>query len=275
MAAGSPPARPCCPTVVATYCRSPTERTGASRIAAERSLEGVDHLQRWLTDHLTRFLAERGRRAMAWDEVVDDWEPDTRTLIHAWRCSHEGARAAAKGYDVIMAPSSVLYFDHYQSDAPEERYAWGGLSRWEDVVSFDPFAGVDASVQHHVLGVQGQLWSEYLTSPGQVEYQALPRMCALAEVAWSGPVDPAEFEPRLRTHVDRLEARGFNVRPPGRTTPVAAGWDRAIPPEVGLTSLEATCTCTGRSPPCKRSPHCPPVAAPGCVLAHTCAPTRR
>jgi len=184
----------------------------AARLANERGLAGVDELQRWFTEHLRGWLADRGRTLIGWDEIVDGAEVPGATVM-SWRGAGPGQAAAAEGYDVVMAPSSHTYFDHYQSADPDEPFAIGGHTPLAKVHAFDPFDGVDEAHRQHIIGVQGQLWTEYLPTPGHVEYQAFPRACALAEVAWSGVGQP-DFADRLAVHLRRLDALGVNYRPP-------------------------------------------------------------
>lgn len=185
----------------------------AAELAAERGLAGVDGLQPWLTRHLSDWLSERGRRLVGWDEIIDDGARVPGAVVMSWRGSEPGARAIAQGNDVVLA-APPFYFDFYQSRAPEEPYAIGGLSTWEDVLTTDPYAGLPPEQRAHLLGVQGQVWTEYLPSPEQVEYMAFPRSAALAEVAWSPePATAAEFGERLRRHAARLDASGVNHRP--------------------------------------------------------------
>lgn len=183
----------------------------ARELAAARGLAGVDDLQRWFTEHLRGWLAERGRTLVGWDEIVDGAHVPGATVM-SWRGAGPGQAAAANGYDVVMAPETHTYFDYYQSSGPDEPYAIGGLTSLQKVLAFDPLDGVDEPHQSHIVGVQGQLWTEYLTDPQLVEYQAFPRACALAEIAWRGVAQP-DFTDRLAIQLRRLDALGVNYRP--------------------------------------------------------------
>ncbi|MEO7059190.1 MAG: beta-N-acetylhexosaminidase, partial [Lapillicoccus sp.] len=145
----------------------------AGVLAAERGLSDVDLLQQWFTTHLRDWLASRGRRLVGWDEIIDDG-PLTDTLVMSWQGSEPGARAMAQGNDVVLC-APPYYFDHYQSTDPEEPYAIGGLATWQDVLTTDPYAGVAAPLRPHLLGVQGQVWTEYLPTPRHVDYATWPR----------------------------------------------------------------------------------------------------
>ena len=115
-----------------------------------------------------------------------------------------------------MAPSSHTYFDHYQSsDRESEPLAMGGFTPLDSVYAFDPVPrALEARYAHHILGAQGQIWTEYIKGPKQVEYMAYPRMSALAEVLWT-PKPRRDFEGfmgRLKTHVYRLGILDVNYR---------------------------------------------------------------
>lgn len=184
----------------------------ADVLAASRGLESFEQLQRWFTLHVRNWLAERGRRVVGWDEILNDGEVQD-AIIMGWRGTRSGREAMERGYQVVMAPSPVLYFDSYQSDSPDEPYGREPVRTWADVVAFDPREGVAEENLPNLLGVQGQAWSEFFPTTDHLEYMIWPRLCALAEVAWNGPKEPARFEPKLRAHLERLDARAINYRP--------------------------------------------------------------
>jgi hexosaminidase len=190
------------------------ESPRAAELAAQRGLTGPAQLQRWFTEQLRQWLAARGRVAVGWDEIIDEG-PVPGAVAMAWRGVGVGVRAAEHGMDVVMAPTSRTYFDYYGGDDPDEPYRIGGLLTTPTVYAFDPLEDVPAEVSDRILGVQGQLWTEYLPTPRDVDYAAFPRACALAEVAWSDPAGRswAEFEPRLVAHLERLDVLGVNYRP--------------------------------------------------------------
>lgn len=184
----------------------------SAELARARGLDGVEALQRWFTLHLRDWLAERGRTMVAWDEVIDGGDVPG-VVVMSWRGTEPGHRALAAGHQVVMAPGHSTYLDHYQSRSAHERYAWGGYTSWQKVARFDPAEGVPEDQRAGLLGIQGQLWSEYLVDPRQMEYQAFPRAAVLAWTGWRGRVDVDDFERRLERQVGRLEAAGVNVRP--------------------------------------------------------------
>ena len=139
------------------------------------------------TRRIFNFLASKGRRALGWDEILDG--SPRNAMIMSWRGTEGGAKAAATGHDVIMTPTSHCYFDYQQVEDTEfEPSRCSGFIPIEKVYNFDPAPDYLSEVAHsHILGVQANLWTEYMTSESMVEYQALPRMSALAEVQWTQP----------------------------------------------------------------------------------------
>ncbi|GAB3820952.1 beta-N-acetylhexosaminidase [Tessaracoccus terricola] len=184
----------------------------AAALAAERGLDGVKDLQPWFTEHLRDWLSSRGRTVIGWDEIIDRG-PMPGVVVMSWRGGEPGRRALATGHRVIMSSNVPYYFDYYQSEDMAEPFAQPEICTWEAVTAFDPADGVAEEHLPNLLGVQGQLWTEFMRTPAHVEYMAFPRAAALAEVGWHGPLDPADFEPRLRTHLRRLDAAGVNHRP--------------------------------------------------------------
>lgn len=146
-----------------------------------------DQLQAYFTQKVFGFLTAHHRRAMGWDEILDGCPKDA--MIMSWRGTAPGAKAAELGHDVVMAPTSHVYFDYLQS---EERLfepsRCEGFIPVEKVYSLDPAPDtLSVEARKHILGTQANIWTEYLFTEGMVEYQALPRMSALAEVQWTQP----------------------------------------------------------------------------------------
>ncbi len=196
-----------------------TKWTASPRIQARIQELGVgdEHgLQSWFIRQMDAFLTARGRRLVGWDEILEGGLAPNATVM-SWRGTEGGIDAARAGHDVVMAPNSHTYFDHYQSrDTSAEPIAIGGYLPLETTYAYEPLpAGLDAAYAHHVLGAQGQLWTEYMTEPRKVEYMAFPRMSALAEVVWTPAElkDYADFRARLETHLLRLKALDVNFRP--------------------------------------------------------------
>ena len=144
-------------------------------------------LQPYFTNKVFNILASKGRRALGWDEILDGAPQDA--MIMSWRGTAPGAKAAEAGHDVVMAPTTHCYFDYQQvEDTQFEPSRCGGFIPIERVYSLDPVPdSLSVEARSHILGTQANLWAEYMTNEQMVEYQALPRMSALAEVQWTQP----------------------------------------------------------------------------------------
>jgi len=172
-------------------------------------------LHSWFIGRMNEFLRSRGRTLVGWDEIIEGGLMPG-AVVMSWRGEKGGIEAARHGHDVVMTPDSYTYFNYYQSKDPKEPLAIGGFIDIEKVYNYEPVpAELNAAEARRVLGTQGQLWSEYIPTLELLEYMAFPRMCALAEVAWT-PRDLKNypgFRRRLRTHVERLKAMGVNFHP--------------------------------------------------------------
>jgi hexosaminidase len=139
----------------------------------------------------------------------------------AWQDEASGVAAVAAGHDVVMVPQDWFYFDRPASSDIDEPVGFPGVTTLEKVYSHDPMPDdLSEDGRHRVLGAQCQLWTEFVTTPKQAEYQYFPRLCAFAEVAWmteaERPKSFAEFEVRLGHHLRRLAAMDVNFRPLNR-----------------------------------------------------------
>jgi len=171
-------------------------------------------LQTWFNHRIETFLASKGRRMIGWDEILEGGLTPGAAVM-SWRGIQGGIQAAKAGHDVVMSPKSHLYLDYAQARGPGEPEVIGGLVLLKQVYGYEPVpAQLEADKQKHILGAQGNLWSEYLWTLRDFEYSAYPRAAALAEIDWT----PAElrnyenFSQRLRTHVKRLGALQVNYR---------------------------------------------------------------
>jgi hexosaminidase len=183
----------------------------------ELGLKNEDELQSWFIRQMDDFLTARGRRLVGWDEILEGGLAPNATVM-SWRGSRGGIEAARANHDVVMAPNTHTYFDYYQSrDQVTEPIAIGGHLPIDSVYSFDPMpADLESRYRHHILGAQGQIWTEYIEGPKKAEYMAYPRMSALAEVVWTPQADRElrDFRRRLDAHLLRLNALDVNYRPP-------------------------------------------------------------
>lgn len=180
----------------------------------ELGLSDEDGLQSWFIGQLDDFFTANGRRLLGWDEILEGGLAPGATVM-SWRGEEGGIEAAQAGHDVVMTPTSHVYFDYSQAeDSDSEPLNIGGFIPLEKVYEYQPVPGPLAGSADRVLGSQFNLWTEYMPTAAQVEYMAFPRGTAFAEVVWS-PQRPSydDFLGRLREHLKRLDALNVNYRP--------------------------------------------------------------
>jgi hexosaminidase len=190
------------------------ESAFCQQLIAEEGLEDEAGLQSYFIRRIETFLNENGRSLIGWDEILEGGLAPNATVM-SWRGEQGGIEAAEAGHDVIMTPNSHCYFDHYQSRHPGEPLAIGGYLPLEKVYSYHPIPEeLDEEEAKHILGAQGNLWTEYIPTTDQAEYMAYPRMMALAEVNWTGDPGRKDFEDfvrRLEPQIQRWRDRDINV----------------------------------------------------------------
>ena len=178
-------------------------------------LKDEAELHSWFIKQMDTFLTKHGRRLVGWDDILQGGLAPG-AVVMSWRGEAGGISSANAGHDVVMAPTSHTYFDYYQGPAEKEPLAIGGYVPLQKVYQYEPIPkAIDADKAAHVLGLQAQLWGEYIPNPQHLEYMAYPRAAALAEVGWSpkSSKDYSHFLARLRRHVQRLRAMQINYRP--------------------------------------------------------------
>jgi len=191
---------------------SPEVRAQMQRLG----LTNMDQLQGWFTGRVADYLVKHGRTPVAWDDqVATGVELPAAEVVMSWHGSdgeHVALEATAQGHDVVLTPEESLYFDHYQSDLPDEgpgppptatlRQAYG--------TALIP-NGATAAEAGHVIGVQGALWTEFMPSFAHVQHALFPRMAALSELGWSAASarDWNGFLQRLTAELARYRALGI------------------------------------------------------------------
>jgi hexosaminidase len=182
----------------------------------ELKLKDEEELQGYFTRRMDEFLNSKGRRLVGWDEILEGGLAPNATVM-SWRGEKGGIDAAKAGHNVVMTPTDYTYFDYYQSkDTNKEPLAIGSYLPLQVVYNYEPIPKeIPREYAKHVLGSQGQVWTEYIPNPKQVEYMAYPRLTALSEVTWTPPEkkDYSDFLGRLETHLKRLDALNVNYRP--------------------------------------------------------------
>ncbi len=164
-------------------------------------------LQSYFIKRVADFLETRQKKIIGWDEILEGGLAPSATVM-SWRGFSGGIEAARMGHDVIMTPTSFCYFDHYQDDPDTEPLAIGGYTNLRRVYSFNPVPEeLNPEEAKHILGAQGNVWTEYMKTSDHVEYMAYPRAVALSEVLWSPrkKQDFQDFKKRLRNHLERFD----------------------------------------------------------------------
>jgi len=188
------------------------------QLISEKNLKDVNGLHAYFINKLEQYVNSQGHSIIGWDEIVDAGLSPNATVM-SWRNDKGGIAAAQANHDVIMTPATGgLYLDHQQSRSPMEPLSIGGYAPLEKIYGYDPVpAALGKEQQKYIIGVQANVWTEYITTPAKVEYMLLPRMLALSEIAWSAPGDKdyTNFsEKRLPHHLARFDAWGYNYRVP-------------------------------------------------------------
>ena len=178
----------------------------------KQGLKDEHELQSYFIKRIDKFLTSKGKKMIGWDEILEGGISPNATIM-SWRGIEGGVAAVKQNHDAIMTPGSHCYLDHYQSDPSSEPLAIGGFLPLEKVYAYDPTPkGLTARQAKHILGVQANLWTEYIPTTTQAEYMAYPRVSALAEVAWTiiAAKDYKDFTTRLKTHFERLRYLAVN-----------------------------------------------------------------
>jgi hexosaminidase len=179
----------------------------------ENNLKDEHELQSYFIQRIEKYVNAKGRKIIGWDEILEGGLAPNAAVM-SWRGTEGGVAAAKQNHPVVMTPGKPCYFDHYQHPNKEtEPLAIGGLNTLKDIYEYEPTpSALDEKEKKNVLGAQGNVWSEYMTTFSQVEYMALPRMAALSEVLWSRPElkKYPDFLNRLKIRTGRLDKMKAN-----------------------------------------------------------------
>lgn len=196
-----------CPKTRWKTCARCQKRMKREKLASE------EELQSWFIQQISKFLEQNGRILVGWDEILEGGLAPGATVM-SWRGMDGGIDAAQEGHDVIMSPTSHCYFDYRQEDDESELGAHGVVSL-EEVYSLEPVPEkLSVEQKTHVLGAQGNVWTERMHTFDDVQYMVLPRMAALAEAVWSAKSrrDWASFSTRLSSLAEIYYRLGYVYR---------------------------------------------------------------
>ncbi|MBG6234774.1 hexosaminidase [Pedobacter sp. CAN_A7] len=180
----------------------------------KNNLKDEHGLQSYFIQRMEKYLNSKGRSIIGWDEILEGGLAPNATVM-SWRGEKGGIAAAQQFHDVIMTPNSAgLYLDYQQSSSPDEPLTMGGNSPLTKIYAYEPVpASLTPEQQKHIIGVQANVWTEYIETQEKVEYTLIPRLYSLAEVAWSQKErkDFKNFyEERVPSHLSRLDKTGTN-----------------------------------------------------------------
>lgn len=173
----------------------------------DEKLKDVHALQSYFIQRMEKYINSKGRQIIGWDEILEGGLAPNATVM-SWRGEEGGIAAASQNHDVIMTPGKWVYLDYYQDTSKTEPLAIGGYLPVSKVYSYEPIPPQLTPEQaQHILGVQSNVWTEYMKTSDYVEYMVYPRACALAEVAWSSREnrDYGDFVKRFAVHAKRLD----------------------------------------------------------------------
>lgn len=172
-----------------------------------------DYLQSWFMGEVASFVQSKGKRVIGWDEILEGVPMDD-SVIMSWRGTEGGITAARMGHDVVMTPTSDMYFDQSQTLASQlEEIPVGGFINVMKVYSYEPLpASLTPEQQKHILGCQANVWCEYMPEERIRQYQILPRLAALSEVQWTMPErkNYKDFLKRLPKMLSIYDHYGYN-----------------------------------------------------------------
>ncbi len=173
-------------------------------------------LQSWFIQRMEKFINSKGKKIIGWEEIMQGGLADNAT-VHSWLGVESGLKAAKSGHDVIMSPYSHLYIDGYQADPKIEPMAIGYWVPIDSVYAFEPVhPALTETEAKHILGAQGNLWTEFIGTEDYFEYMVYPRIAALAEIDWTPKAlkNFEDFKSRLSTQYQRYDKQGIQFRIP-------------------------------------------------------------
>lgn len=202
-----------CPRDAWEHCELCQAKIKELGLVSDEHASAESRLQNYVTSRMQSFLATLGKKIIGWDEILEGELAEGATVM-SWRGTKGGIQAANSGFDVVMTPNTYCYLDYYQcEEKDEEPLAIGGYLPVSKCYSCDPSEGMSEEVAKHILGLQANLWTEYIGTNEHLEYMLLPRMIAISEAQWCElkNKDFDRFKESLQNkHFGILEVMGYN-----------------------------------------------------------------
>ena len=175
-------------------------------------LKDEHELQSYFIRRIDKFVTSKGKKLLGCDEILEGGLSPNAMVMY-WRGTAGVVEAAKQNHDVVMSPNSYFYLDYYQADPKTEPIAIGGLLPLSKSYSFEPnLPELTAEEAKHVVGIQANVWTEYINNISYAEYMTYPRALALSEIAWSAKESKnyADFKKRLTGHLPAMDALKIN-----------------------------------------------------------------
>ncbi len=182
------------------------ESAFCQNLIKEKGLKDEHGLQSYFIGRIEKYINSKGKQIIGWDEILEGGLAPNATVM-SWRGEKGGIEAAKQKHDVIMTPTTYVYFDYSQTKK-EDSITIGGFLPLEKVYGYEPIpAELTEAEGKYVLGGQANLWSEYITKPEKAEYMIFPRLTALSEVLWSPKAKKnyTDFQKRLQVQFKRYQ----------------------------------------------------------------------
>ncbi len=241
------------------------ESAFVQELKKRENLKDEHEVQSYFVQRIEKFVNSKGKKIIGWDEILEGGLAPNATVM-SWRGTKGGIEAAKSKHDVIMTPTDFCYLDYAQGDPATEPLNIGGWLPLEKVYQFDPVPkGLTADEAKYIIGGQGNIWTEYLKQPENVEYMGFPRMLAIAESVWSRPEDKnyADFTRRLTAQFARLDRQNVSYRippPAGLVNKVLADAEKAdLDLSSSLPGARVFYTIDGSTPDEKSMPYTKPL----------------
>ncbi|MHA8099418.1 beta-N-acetylhexosaminidase [Aquirufa aurantiipilula] len=180
-------------------------------------LKDEHELQSYFIRRIDKFVTSKGKKLLGWDEILEGGL-SPNAMVMSWRGTKGGIEAAKQNHDVVMSPNSFFYLDYYQADPKTQPLAIGGNLTLSKSYSFEPdLPELSAEEAKHIVGIQANVWTEYISTPAYAEYMTFPRALALSEISWSPkqPKDYDDFLRRVKGILPGMDALKINYCPVG------------------------------------------------------------